>query len=81
MYLMASLKTLTDAQNLRYKDYQLAARPAEVNRETEPSTEQSDKTGLHESDTVKDFGHQMQQRGVHAWWRQAMGFTGQADRL
>jgi hypothetical protein len=38
-------------------------------------------TGLFESETVRDFGSQMQQRGVYAWWRQGMGFTGSEDRL
>jgi len=73
--------TLMTIQNLRYKDYQLAARPAEIDLEKEPDAAQSNKTGLFESDTVKEFGYQMQQRGVYEWWRKAMGFTGQADRL
>jgi hypothetical protein len=39
------------------------------------------RTGFFETDTVKDFGRQMDDRGVYAWWRKAMGFTGHADRL
>jgi hypothetical protein len=69
-------------QNLRYKDYQLASRVAEVQRENAPDPQQMKRTtGLFESETVRDFGSQMQQRGVYAWWRQGMGFTGSEDRL
>jgi hypothetical protein len=69
-------------QNLRYKDYQLASRVAEVQRENAPDPQQMKQTtGLFESETVRDFGSQMQQRGVYAWWRQGMGFTGSEDRL
>lgn len=69
-------------QNLRYKDYQLASRATAVHRENAPDAEQMKRTsGLYESETVRDFGSQMQQRGVYAWWRQGMGFTGSEDRL
>jgi hypothetical protein len=69
-------------QNLRYKDYQLASRAAAVQRENAPDPQQMKRTtGLFESETVRDFGNQMQQRGVYAWWRQGMGFTGSEDRL
>jgi hypothetical protein len=69
-------------QNLRYKDYQLASRAAPVQRENAPDAQQMKRTtGLFESETVRDFGSQMQQRGVYAWWRQGMGFTGSEDRL
>ena len=37
--------------------------------------------GLFESDTVKDFAAQIQDRGVLSWWKKAMGFTGNEDRL
>lgn len=66
-------------KNLRYKDYQLVARAAAVRRENTPDAQQMKRTGLFESETVKDFGSQMQQRGVYAWWREAMGFTGSYD--
>jgi hypothetical protein len=68
-------------QNLRYKDYQLVSRTAAVHRENTPDVQQMKRIGLFESDTVKDFGGQMQQRGVYAWWRDAMGFTGSYDRI
>ena len=66
---------------MRYKDYQLVSRTASVRRENTPDAEQMERTGLFESDTVKDFGSQMQQRGVYAWWRDAMGFTGMYDKI
>jgi hypothetical protein len=69
------------AQNLRYKDYQLVSRPGVVEHERLPDPEQMMRSGLFESDTVKDFGHQMQQRGIYEWWRKGMGFTGQSDRV
>ncbi|TKA29592.1 hypothetical protein B0A50_03605 [Salinomyces thailandicus] len=56
-------------QKLRYKNYQLASRPAEVVRETNDNNGLEDLTGLHETESVKDFAQQMQDRGVFAWWR------------
>ncbi|KAL1304181.1 hypothetical protein AAFC00_000605 [Neodothiora populina] len=70
--------------NLRYKDYQLATRPAALVSETsssQPSSIGTDKQlaqqqrGLHETDSVKDFAARMHARGVYAWWRRGMGFT------
>lgn len=58
------------------------SRPAPVQRENQLlSGEQAELKGLHETETVKDFGHQMEMRGVYAWWRRAMGYAGQSDRL
>lgn len=37
--------------------------------------------GLFETDSVKVFGEEMRQRGVYEWWRTAMGWSGQDDRL
>jgi len=73
-----------DTKNLRYKDYQLASRPAEVRREDKAVDDDAgivDLKGLHETDSVKDFGEQMQDRGVYGWWRKGMGYAGQEDRL
>jgi len=33
-----------------------------------------DPTGLFELETVKEFGAEMERRGISAWWRQAMDF-------
>lgn len=63
-------------QNLRYKDYQLIAKPdalnARISKElaSRPST-----TGLHEVETVKTFGEMMKQFGLLEWWRRSMGYV------
>ncbi|GAB7347000.1 hypothetical protein MBLNU459_g3149t2 [Dothideomycetes sp. NU459] len=62
--------------NLRYKDYQLASRPTLLQPET-LSRSVDGRRGLYETATVKDFGSQMQDRGVYAWWRKAMGYQDQ----
>ncbi|KAI6832079.1 hypothetical protein KC340_g7340 [Hortaea werneckii] len=75
---------VSTVQKLRYKDYQLAARPAEVERESDRGKVQGEGLvgeGLHETESVKDFAQQMHDRGVFGWWRKAMGYTGQQDRL
>lgn len=40
-----------------------------------------ERSGLFETESVKDFGEQLRMRGVHDLWRRAMGYTGQHDRL
>lgn len=63
-------------QRLRYKDYQLAARPIQLSEIQSASNAYStlaiDK--LNEVETVKEFAQAMEQIGVHQWWRRAMGF-------
>ncbi|KAF2140169.1 uncharacterized protein K452DRAFT_230802 [Aplosporella prunicola CBS 121167] len=64
---------------LRYKDFQLAARPAlaepqNAAAQTAPSKKTKEPRGLHEVDTVKEFGAIMEQRGVLSWWRKGMGY-------
>ena len=63
-------------KRLRYKDYQLSCRPAEVKREFHVTGEAriSVCTGLYETDSVRAFGQQMRERGVYAWWRTGMGY-------
>ncbi|TKA79286.1 hypothetical protein B0A55_04251 [Friedmanniomyces simplex] len=64
-------------QRLRYKDYQLASRPAPVVWEGKTGHQENltEREGLHETDSVKDFGQQVASRGVHAWWRKGMGYS------
>ena len=71
---------LMDPQRLRYKDYQLASRPAAVSQEHSISSD-IHHVGFFETKSVKDFGHQMQQRGVFALWRKAMGYASDDERL
>ncbi|QIX02477.1 hypothetical protein AMS68_007994 [Peltaster fructicola] len=71
-------------QKLRYKDYQLAARPDQVvlERATTEVQPTNNSHGLSEVSTVKEFSQEMARRGVFEWWRAAMGYAqGQSDRL
>ena len=68
-------------QRLRYKDFQLVARPAVIERDAMHACRTDHKTGLYETDSVKDFATQMNDRGVLAWWKNGMGYTGSQHRL
>jgi len=60
---------------LRYKDYNLAIKPATLTREFVVNDDAAmPKTGLYEFDSVKTFAEAMRQRGVLHWWRKGMGF-------
>jgi len=39
-----------------------------------------ERQGLHETESVRDFGEQMANRGIYAWWRKGMGYS-QKDQL
>ncbi|KAK3115444.1 hypothetical protein LTR53_005196 [Teratosphaeriaceae sp. CCFEE 6253] len=71
------VQKLDSRKKLRYKDYQLASRPAPIMLENSVDIPRdvSHGSGLHETDSVKDFGQQMASRGVYAWWRRGMGYT------
>lgn len=72
-------------QRLRYKDYQLVARPAQLIvedcREEEGKgkakvrEEVSVEVGLREVESMKEFGTIMKRRGVWEWWRKGMGYV------
>jgi len=67
---------------LRYKDYQLVAAPSscpepEISKNEKRKSkggDQDETWGLQEVETVKDFGHMMEEKGSLDWWREAMGF-------
>jgi hypothetical protein len=63
---------LTPAQRLRYKDFQLALKPAPIDPETSPLRE---RTGLFEVESVKEFAAAMEKRGISEWWKRGMGFA------
>ncbi|MCJ1289106.1 hypothetical protein MMC34_000638 [Xylographa carneopallida] len=63
-----------ELQRLRYKDYQLAARPAGIEGSDHEGAD-SVGAGLHEVAAVKDFGLKMDEKGILGWWRRAMGYT------
>ena len=67
-------------RRLRYKDFQLVARPGileeEIGGEQHNGKGSSDlASGLDEVDSVKDFGGMMARRGVWNWWRRGMGYV------
>ncbi|KAJ9266272.1 hypothetical protein DTO195F2_1387 [Paecilomyces variotii] len=68
-------------RRLRYKDFQLVARPGPLVRESEndasASRDTADRPGLSEVDSVKEFGNIMEQKGIWCWWRKAMGYAGE----
>ncbi|KAK4565956.1 hypothetical protein LTR86_003805 [Recurvomyces mirabilis] len=70
---------VTVVQKLRYKDYHLASKPAPVSEGAAGVMDARD--GLHEIESVKDYAVEMEAAGLLPWWRQAMGFSGQDDRL
>lgn len=85
---------LISSQKLRYKDYHLAVRPSELAHDLQSSpalagsksvpssiTAPEYITGLHEIDTVKDFGAVMQQRRLWHWWRKGMGYEASEGEL
>jgi hypothetical protein len=75
----AGVKDWVAAVNrLRYKDFQLATKPAVMegaeldlsasNRRTEPGK-------LEEVGTVKEFGARMEALHIWKWWRKSMGYA------
>lgn len=69
-------------RSLRYKDFQLVARPGpldDANRNKDKDKNRNGSgtgIGLEEVESVKDFGSLMKQRGVWRWWRRGMGYEG-----
>ncbi|KAF1991233.1 hypothetical protein K402DRAFT_298123, partial [Aulographum hederae CBS 113979] len=59
-------------QNLRYKDFQLVARPA--SKSTVAESSDRNKCGLSEVESVKSFSMAMESRDCLQWWRHAMGY-------
>jgi hypothetical protein len=66
---------VSTVQRLRYKDYQLATKAAEKQREGAGGLDALDMGKLEELDTVKEFGSKMEEMGVWAWWRRGMGYV------
>lgn len=65
-------------QRLRYKDYQLEKKPAEMQPETSESNGAITAVNgkLEEVESVKEFGARMEGLCVWAWWRKGMGYAG-----
>ncbi|CAL5869959.1 uncharacterized protein PFLUO_LOCUS4192 [Penicillium psychrofluorescens] len=74
---------LGEVRQLKYKDFQLVARPGLLVLENDDSKDSSNASsgsddlemGVSEVDSVKEFGSRMAQRGVWGWWRSGMGYT------
>lgn len=68
---------VTTVQRLRYKDFQLATKPAEkpASRITGKDNGRPEYGKLEEVDSVKEFGSRMEQKGVWEWWRRGMGYV------
>lgn len=66
---------VANVQRLRYKDFQLATKPAA--KEIENSVKEQDISygKLEEVDSVKEFGARMENLGIWNWWRKGMGYT------
>lgn len=72
-------------QRLRYKDYQLVMRPAQLIIEGCQGEEGGEnakaregvsvEVGLREVESMKEFGTIMKRRGVWEWWRRGMGYV------
>jgi hypothetical protein len=73
-------------KRLRYKDFQLVRKPAELVPESGSGSEvipddlslgraMGRDVGLNEVESVKEFGSLMAQRGVWGWWRKGMGYS------
>jgi hypothetical protein len=66
---------VSTVQRLRYKDCQLAARPAPVMDEDSDCKKGEKEVGLREVESVREFGCAMKDRGVLEWWRKGMGYV------
>lgn len=64
-------------QRLRYKDYQLAIKPAEKKSigDNPMKIAEGDYGKLEEIESVKEYGSQMEKMGLWAWWRKGMGYV------
>ena len=59
-------------QRLRYKDFQLAAKPAPIESAV---VRPEPRTGLLEVESVQEFAAAMEERGISEWWKRGMAFA------
>jgi hypothetical protein len=59
-------------QRLRYKDFQLAFKPAPIEAKV---VQPEGRTGLFEVESVKEFAEAMEKRGISEWWKRGMEFA------
>ncbi|KAK4122279.1 hypothetical protein N657DRAFT_575978 [Parathielavia appendiculata] len=60
------------AQRLRYKDFQLALKPAPLGSNV---AQPNERTGLFEVESIKEFAVAMERRGILEWWKRGMEFA------
>lgn len=66
---------VASVQKLRYKDYQLVARPSQLGNPTEKPFRRPNPRWFEEVTSVKEFGAKMEEYGTKLWWRRAMGYS------
>jgi hypothetical protein len=69
---------VSTVQRLRYKDYQLATKPAEKRVSGDRPVKEllvGDYGKLEEIESVKEYGSRMEEMGLWAWWRKGMGYV------
>lgn len=57
-------------QALRYKDFRCVARPARTEGDGEVRAR-----GWGETASLREFGEEMEARGLGAWWKRGMGYS------
>lgn len=69
---------VSTVQRLRYKDFQLATKPAEMKTPGNYEVMMprgADYGKLEEIESVKEFGLRMEKVGLWEWWRRGMGYV------
>ena len=67
-------------QRLRYKDFQLAVKPVQINVPPAGAGKAHERMAagdwgkLEEIESVKEFGGRMERIGLWEWWRRGMGY-------
>lgn len=64
-------------QRLRYKDFQLVSKPAQVMPDADAALSASpdDSPDFCEVASTNEFANAMKQRGILLWWQRAMSFS------
>ncbi|KAG9257799.1 uncharacterized protein F5Z01DRAFT_633708 [Emericellopsis atlantica] len=62
---------VASVQALRYKDFNLAIKPAEMAREGDAVPGM----GFWETETTEGFRAEMKRRGLEEWWKNGMGYS------
>ncbi|KAH7255446.1 uncharacterized protein BKA55DRAFT_736810 [Fusarium redolens] len=61
---------VSTVQALRYKDFKCVAKPARAEGV-------GGKTGFDETESVREFGRVMDEKGLGGWWKRGMGYEGE----